>query len=114
MPVQPMPGLDGEWDGGLSPERTQLAWSRTGLAMAVAVGVLARRVWTLNGDADVVGMVMVGVGALVWMIGMRESRRSDVETQYHGMTGRPGLLLITAGTVLVALGGLVFGLLVST
>jgi uncharacterized membrane protein YidH (DUF202 family) len=109
-----VPGIDAEWDEGLAPERTQLAWSRTGLAMVVAVGVLARRVWTLNGVADVVGLVMVGVGAIIWMIGMRESRRLEMRMEPHGMTGRLPFRLITAGTVLVALGGLVFGLLVST
>jgi len=114
VPVEPMRGLDGEWDESLAPERTQLAWSRTGLAMVVAVGVLARRVYTLNGTADIVGLVMVVAGTLIWMIGMRESRRLEVAMEPHGMTGRLPFRLITAGTVLVALGGLVFGLLVST
>jgi len=114
VPVEPVAGLDGEWDEGLAPERTQLAWSRTGLAMVVAIGVLARRAYTLNGVADIVGLVIVGVGALTWMIGMRESRRLEMAMEPHGMTGRLPFRLITVGTLLVALGGLVFGLLVST
>ena len=76
MPTDPVPGLDGEWDEGLAPERTQLAWGRTGLAMVVVVGVLARRVWTLNGAVDVVGLVIVALGTLVWLAGMHESHGS--------------------------------------
>jgi hypothetical protein len=71
-------------------------------------------VWTLDGVADIVGLVMVAGGALIWMIGMRESRRLEVRMEPHGMTGRLPFRLITAGTVLVAIGGLVFGLVVST
>ncbi len=112
MSVDPMPGLDGEWDEGLAPERTQLAWSRTGLAMVVAIGVLARRAYTLNGTADIVALVIVAVGAVVWMVGMRESRRLEVAMEPHGLTGRFPFLLVTAGTLLVALGGIVFALIV--
>ena len=114
MPAEPIAGLDGEWDESLAAERTQLAWSRTGLAMVVAIGVLARRVYTLNGAADIVGLGIVGVGAVIWMIGMRESRRLELRMEPHGMTGRLPLRLITVGTVLMAVGGLVFGFLVST
>jgi uncharacterized membrane protein YidH (DUF202 family) len=109
-----MPGLDGEWDESLAPERTQLAWSRTGLAMVVAIGVLARRAYTLNGTSDIVGLVIVAAGAVIWMIGMRESRRLEVAMEPHGLTGRLPFRLITIGTLLVAVGGLIFGLLVST
>ena len=62
------------WDEGLSPERTELAWGRTGLALLVALGVLARRVWSLSGWLEVVALTLVGVGGLVWLVGMRLSR----------------------------------------
>jgi uncharacterized membrane protein YidH (DUF202 family) len=114
VPGDPVPGPDGEWDEGLAPERTQLARGRTGLAVVVAVGVLARRVWTLHGGAGLAGLVMVAVGALAWLVGMRESRRLEVVVEPHGMTGRLAFRLITTGTVLLALGALVFGILVST
>jgi hypothetical protein len=61
----------------------------------------------------VVALVIVGTGALVWLAGMRESRRLEVTMEPHGLTGRHTLRLITLGTVLLAGGGLVFGVLVT-
>ena len=114
MPIEPVVGVDGEWDEGLAPERTQLAWGRTGLAVVVAVGVLARRVWTLHGAVGVAGLVMVAVGALVWLVGMRRSRDLEQSMAPHGMVDRGAFSLITTGTVLLASGGLLFGVLASS
>jgi len=113
VPTEPARGLDGDWDDGLAPERTQLAWGRTGLAVVVSVGVLARRVWTLHGWTGVVALVLVAVGALVWLAGMRSSRRLELSMEPHGMTGRHAFGLITAGTVVLAAGGLIFGIIVT-
>lgn len=107
-----VPGADGDHDEGLAPERTQLAWGRTGLAVVVAVGVLARRVWTLSGWVDVLGLVVVGVGSLVWLVGMLDSRGRETAMEPHGMHGRTAFSLITAGTLLLAVGGLVFAVYV--
>jgi uncharacterized membrane protein YidH (DUF202 family) len=111
VPTDPVPTLDGDWDEGLAPERTQLAWGRTGLAVVVVVGVLARRVWTLNGGAGIAGLILVALGALVWLAGMRASRRLEQEMEPHGLTGQGAFGLITAGTLLLAVGGLVFGVI---
>ena len=100
-------------DEGRSHERTELAWGRSGLAVMVAVGVLARRVWTLHGVPGVVGLSMVGIGALVWLAGMRISRDLHEVMVPHGMLGRHAFALISAGTIILALGGLVFGVLVT-
>jgi len=98
-------------DEGLAPERTELAWGRTGLAVVVAVGVLARRVWTLGGGAEVAALVVVGVGSLVWLAGMRQSRGLHLEMTPHGLAGRRAFGLVSAGTLLLAVGGLAFCLL---
>ena len=98
------------WDEGLAPERTELAWGRTGLALLVAVGVLARRVWSLSGWLEVAAITMIGVGGLVWLVGMRLSRDLHLTMEPHGLDGRKAFGLVTAGTFLLAIGGLVFGI----
>ncbi len=95
-------------DEGLAPERTQLAWGRTGLALLLAVGVIARKVWSLTGPVEVAAMVMVGVGAVSWAVGMRLSRRLHPEMAPRGLDGGRAFALVTAGTLVFAVGGLVF------
>lgn len=113
MPTEPAPDRDDDWDDGLAPERTQLAWGRTGLAVLVSVGVLARRAWTLPGWPGVVALVLVAVGTLVWLAGMRGSRRLELSMEPHGMTGRHAFGLMTVGTMVLAAGGLIFGIIAS-
>ena len=105
-----MPTVGEVWDEGLAPERTELAWGRTGLALLVALGVLARRVWTLGGWIEIAALTVVGVGGLVWLVGMRLSRDLHLSMEPHGLDGRRAFGLVTAGTLLVAAGGLVFGI----
>jgi uncharacterized membrane protein YidH (DUF202 family) len=99
------------WDEGLSPQRTELAWGRTGLAMVAAMVVLARRAWALGGGFEVAALVVVGVGGLVWLAGMRLSRDLHAHMEPHGLTGTRAFGLVTAGTVLLAVGASVFGVL---
>ena len=109
-PVDPVVVAE-EWDEGLSPQRTQLAWGRTGLAMAVAIAVLARRAWGFGGTFDVAALVFVGVGGMVWLVGMRESRDLHLHMEPHGLAGMRAFGLVTAGTLLVAIGGAGLGIL---
>jgi hypothetical protein len=99
------------WDEGLSPQRTELAWGRTGLAMAAAVVVLARRAWALGGGFEVAAIVVVAVGGLVWLAGMRLSRDLHAHMEPHGLAGTRAFAYVTAGTVLLAVGASVFGVL---
>jgi uncharacterized membrane protein YidH (DUF202 family) len=98
-----------EWDEGLSPQRTQLAWGRTGLAMAAAVVVLARRAWLVGGALEAVSLAVVGVGGVVWLIGMQRSRDLHVHMEPHGLAGGRAFWLITIGTVLLAAGAVSLG-----
>jgi len=98
-------------DEGLSPQRTELAWGRTGLALVAAVAVLARRVWTLGGGFEVAAIVVVAVGGLVWLAGMRMSRDLHAHMEPHGLTGTRAFALVATGTVLLAVGASVFGVL---
>lgn len=100
-----------EWDEGLAPQRTQLAWGRTGLAVAVSVAVLARRAWRLGGGFEVAALVAVGVGGLVWLFGMRRSRDLHLHMEPHGLDGTRAFGFVTLGTLLLAVGAAVFGIL---
>jgi uncharacterized membrane protein YidH (DUF202 family) len=101
-------------DEGLSPERTELAWGRTGLAVLVAVGVLGRRVWAIGGSVEIGALAVVGVGGLLWLLGMSQSRDLHVAMVPHGLAGRRAFALVAAGTVLLAVGGLIISLTLPT
>jgi uncharacterized membrane protein YidH (DUF202 family) len=98
-----------DWDEGLSPQRTQLAWGRTGLAMAAAVVVLARRAWLAGGTVEAVSLAVVAVGGVVWLIGMQRSRDLHAHMEPHGLAGRRAFALVVAGTVLLAAGAVSLG-----
>jgi hypothetical protein len=106
-------GVAEVWDEGLSPQRTELAWGRTGLAVLAAVAVLARRAWGLGGSYEVTALVVVVVGGLVWLFGMRLSRDLHVHMEPHGLTGTRAFGLVSAGTVLLAVGASIFGVVAS-
>lgn len=92
-----------ERPGGLAPERTRLAWRRTGLAMAVGSVAIGR-------------MLQDVIGAAAWVLALVASVASGVVVAFayrrspDAGTGRAGGRLVTvcaAGLVLVALGALV-------
>jgi Domain of unknown function (DUF202) len=99
------------WDEGLAPQRTELAWGRTGLAVAVAVAVLARRAATTGGAVELAALALVGAGALAWLIGMRLSRGLHLHLEPHGLVGARAFALISGGTVVMAVGALALGFL---
>lgn len=66
---------------GLASQRTELAWSRSGLAVLVCAAVLIRRLWPLDGAASYFGAAAVVVGIAAWatvvlVTGRRAGRRS--------------------------------------
>lgn len=102
-------------DPGLQPERTSLAWRRTGLAAATASAAMVRV--AVMREAPVVaalcaGLVVVSLGALLeGSVGGRSRRR-----WFEGDTEVSGLSLVARASVaavaLLAVAGL--GLLLST
>lgn len=80
---------------GLQPERTALAWQRTGLSAAV-VAVLLLRAGILRGSPlDVVAAgCAIAVGALAWLVGGRSRERG---------TSRPVLLATVVGLCVTGL-----------
>lgn len=88
---------------GLAPERTRLAWRRTGLALAVGAVAIGR-------------MLQDVVGAAAWLLALVASAASAVlvvaayRRSPDSHAGRAGGRLVTvcaAGLVLVGLGALV-------
>jgi uncharacterized membrane protein YidH (DUF202 family) len=97
-------------DPGLARERTDLAWNRSGLAALVVVAILLRHLWPLEGARSVLAFVLIAVGAGAWALGMHAARRNR-----KGATGDPVLgpevcRMLTVGTVLLALAGLLLAL----
>lgn len=60
----------------LARERTELAWSRSGLAVTVTVAVILRRLWPLSGGKAVTALAIIAVGAVIWLVGMQLGRRA--------------------------------------
>ncbi len=102
----PDPMEDDEAVPGLARERTQLAWNRSGLAAAVAVAIIVRRLWPLSGDRAVAALLLIGAGAAVWAVAMRLGQRAREGSAGGGLLGESTCRMLTVGTLLLAAGGL--------
>ncbi len=94
-------------DAGLAAERTVLAWNRSGLAVVVCVAVLLRHVWPLRGTDHEVALGLIGAAVIVWSVIfaiLALPRRKRGPSVAHAESV---FRLITAGTLLLALVGVV-------
>jgi uncharacterized membrane protein YidH (DUF202 family) len=106
-------GGSGDYEGtpGLAAERTQLAWSRSGLSLVACGVALMKGVDKVSGrrTEPVVGAVLLVLGGLVWASGLplaRARARGDVTGRRH--PARFGELApVAIGTAIVGLSGLV-------
>ncbi len=98
-------------DPGLARERTALAWNRSGLALLVAVAIMLRRLWPLEGTTTVVIIIILSAGAILWAVGMLLSRRPRLDVSTNGVATRSHFRILTLGTLVLALAGFLLGLL---
>jgi len=71
------------------------------------VAILLRRLWPLEGVRTAVALGLAAAGAVTWLVGMRLSARLARGPVPAGSLGEPTLRLVTAGTVLLAVAGVV-------
>jgi uncharacterized membrane protein YidH (DUF202 family) len=93
-------------DPGLARERTELAWNRSGLAVAVAVAIIVRRLWPLTSDRAVLVLLLIAAGAALWAVAMRFGRGARDRSPGGGALGESACRMLTAGTLLLAGGAL--------
>lgn len=95
------------FDPGLQPERTALAWRRTGLAVAVGA-FLGMRVLApaLGAGAVVVGLLGLALAALLVVGSTRRARRVEVALLQDGClaSGPGGRLVATVCIACTAVG----------
>ena len=77
---EPLPEHVSEVGASLANERNLLAWQRTAMSWAAAGAVVARYFATdgLLRPSTIVGMLMMIVGALVWLDGTRRYHRAVI------------------------------------
>lgn len=95
------------FDPGLQPERTELAWRRTALALAVGALVAMRVLPAALGSAwwAVIGAAGVVVAIAVWSAAHRRARRLSAHLRrVEGAQGMPGggLMALVAGSAVFA------------
>ena len=93
-----------EDDDGLAPERTTLAWNRTGIAFFVAIAALGRKVWPIDSGNHGWVVLALGLAALAVLCGLALARRVDTHDRYAGEEmHRHAFLLVSASTLVLAL-----------
>ena len=103
---------DGEFDergGVLFAERTDLAWSRSGLALLGVFALLARRVFTSGAEAgDLLVVALLAVAALGWAIGILGWQLWHRNRRVTRPRDPRELFAVAVGTVALACAGVAF------
>jgi uncharacterized membrane protein YidH (DUF202 family) len=91
-------------------QRTDLAWTRSGLAVGLVVAVVLRRV-AAGARTPVFVLVLVGAGLATWSAGFWIAHRIAGRRQEGTPAGARRLRLVTTGSVLIACASFVAGIL---
>ncbi|MGZ4675140.1 MAG: DUF202 domain-containing protein [Acidimicrobiia bacterium] len=106
-----MPRPLDEDDEGLAPERTALAWNRTGIAFLVAIAALGRRVWPIDRGNHGFVVGALGFATLLFLASLWVATRLATRHRYEGETmDATAFRLVTVGTLVVAVAGLALAL----
>src|SRR3954462_3632584 len=98
-------------DEGLAPERTALAWNRTGIAFFVAIAALGRRVWPIDVGNHGWVVLALGLAALAILAGLALAGRVGPRDRYAGEEmHHHAFLLVSASTLVLALAAFVLAL----
>jgi uncharacterized membrane protein YidH (DUF202 family) len=99
---------------GLAGERTDLAWSRSALAVLAAVGAVVKRLLETAGDvrAEVVVLALLAGGLVAWALAVAHARTVAETTMTGRMLADPRRLRwVATGTTALAFGALTLALL---
>jgi hypothetical protein len=97
-------------DPGSARERTELAWTRSGLAVAVTVAVILRRLWPLSHDRAAAALAVVAAAATCWVVAAHLARLKLGAVPGDGR-GASNFRLLTIGTLALAAIGVVISFL---
>ena len=98
------PGVQREAPG-LQPERTELAWRRTVLALAIGALVSVRVLpGVLGGWTVATGLAGVGAAVVLWVASHRRTQRSRMAFRGSHPEAMPGGVLLLATALLTAAG----------
>jgi uncharacterized membrane protein YidH (DUF202 family) len=100
-------------DEGLAGERTDLAWNRSGLAFVVCAAVLLRRTWPLRGADQFVALGGVSAAAAAWAVALTVGRVLRGPVHQRVGLGPRRALVITVGTLALALAAVALAFLPS-
>ena len=98
-------------DIGTARERTALAWNRSGLAVVVCLAVLVRHLWPIEGTGRDVVVCLIAAAAIGWSIALLTFTRIAADRDKPMLREARLFSLMTAGTLLLAIGGLLLAFL---
>lgn len=98
-------------DDGMAPERTAMAWNRSGIAFVVAVAALGRRIWPIDRGHRGAVLLGLGVATMAFLASLVLASRLATNARYRGETmGRRVFRLVSIGTFTLATAGVALAL----